>query len=85
MFSIEYQSNYILIVSSTNDEIYIICLDETNPKIVKINTFYLGLDNNQIEEGIKQVLNNSGYDIEFELEEYRQSKLYQILEEYDQE
>lgn len=80
MFEIEYQSNCILIVSSTNDEIYIICLDEVNPKIVKINTFYLGLDNNQIEEGIKQVLNNSDYDIEFELEEYRQSRLCQILE-----
>lgn len=83
MFEIEYQSNYILIVSSINDEIYIICLDEVSPKIVKINTYYMGLDNNQIEKGIKQVLNNSGYDIEFELEEYRQSRLYQIL--YNQE
>ena len=85
MFEIEYQSNYILIVSNTNDEIYIICLDEVNPKIVKINTFYIGLDNNQIEEAIKQVLNNSGYDIEFELEEYQQSRLYQILENEKEE
>ena len=85
MFEIEYQSDYILIVSNTNDELYIICLDDVNPKIVKINTFFTGLDNSTIEEAIKQVLHNGGYDIEYELEHYRKSKLYQNIKEYDQE
>lgn len=85
MFEIEYQSDYILIVSNTNDEIYIICLDDVNPKIVKINTYFTGLDNSQIEEAIKQVLHNGGYNIEYEIEAYKKSKLYQSIKEYNQE
>ena len=85
MFEIEYQSEYILIVSNTNDEIYIICLDDVNPKIVKINTYFMGLDNDMIEEAIKQVLHNGGYDIGYEIELYRHSELYQSIEEYNQE
>lgn len=85
MFEIEYQSDYILIVSNTNDELYIICLDVVNPKIVKINTFFTGLDNDMIEEAIKQVLHNGGYDIDYELEKYRESKLYHQLNEYNKQ
>ena len=85
MYSIEYQSDYILIISNSNDEIYIICLDELKPKIVKINTYFTGLDNSQIEEAIKQVLHNGGYNIEYEIEAYRKSKLYQSIKEYNQE
>lgn len=85
MFEIEYQSDYILIVSNTNDELYIICLDDVNPKIVKIDTFFTGLDNDMIEEAIKQVLHNGGYDIEYELEKYRESKLYHQLNEYNKQ
>lgn len=85
MFEIEYQSDYILIISNSNVELYIICLNEYNPKIVKINTYFTGLDNNQIEEAIKQVLHNGGYDIEYEIEQYRKSKLYQSIKEYNQE
>ena len=85
MFEIEYQSDYILIVSNTSDELYIICLDEYNPKIVKINTYFTGIENDMIEEAIKQVLNNSDYNINYEIELYRKSKLYQNIKEYYQE
>ena len=85
MLKIEYQSDYILIISNTNDELFRICLDEYNPKIVKINTFFTGLDNSQIEEAIKKVLHNGGYDIEYELEKYRESRLYHQLNEYNKQ
>ena len=85
MFEIEYQSDYILIVSNTNDELYIICLDDINPKIVKINTFFTGLDNDMIEEAIKKVLHNGGYDIEYELKKNRESRLYHQLNEYNKQ
>lgn len=86
MFEIEYQSDYILIVSNRHyDELFIICLDNLNPKIVKINTYFTGLDNSQIEEAIKQVLNNSDYNINYEIEQYRNSKLYKNIKEYNQE
>ena len=85
MFEIEYQSDYILIINKDDEYIYIICLDEVNPKIEKINTYYLGIDNDMIEEAIEKVLWNSGYDIEYEIEEYRHSNLYEIIEEYNKE
>ena len=85
MYSIEYQSDYILIISNSNAEIYIICLDDVNPKIVKINTFFTSLDNDMIEESIKKVLHNGGYDIKYEIELYRNSKFYQNIKEYNQE
>ena len=85
MYSIEYQSDYILIISNSNDEIYIICLDELKPKIVKINTYFTGIENDMIEEAIKQVLHNGGYNIEYEIEAYRKSEFYQSIKEYNQE
>ena len=85
MYIIDYQSDYILIVSKDEEEIKVISLDELNPKIVKINVWLVGLDNDTIEEAIKQVLNNGGYDIDYEIEEYRHSELYQSIEEYNQE
>lgn len=85
MFEIEYQSECILIVSKDDEEIKVISLDESNPKIVKINVWLVGLDNDTIEETIKQVLNNGGYDIDYEIELYRNSELYQNIKEYNQE
>ena len=85
MYIIDYQSDYILIVSKDEEEIKVISLDELNPKIVKINVWLVGLDNDTIEEAIKQVLNNSGYDIDYEIKLYRQSELYQSIKEYNQE
>ena len=85
MFTIEYQSEYILIISKDDEFLYIICLDDVNPKIEIINTYITGLDNDMIEEAIKQVLDNSIYDIDYEIELYRHSELYQSIEEYNQE
>ena len=85
MYIIDYQSDYILIVSKDDEEIKVISLDELNPKIVKINVWLVGLDNDTIEEAIKQVLHNGGYDIDYEIELYRHSELYQSIEEYNQE
>lgn len=85
MYSIEYQSDYILIISHSDDEIYIICLDEYNTKIVKINIYFTRIENDMIEEAIKKVLNSGSYDISYELEQYRESKLYQNIVEYNQE
>lgn len=84
-FSIEYNSNYILIVSNcSNEEFIIISLDSLKPKIVKIPTWLSGLDNEEIERAIIKVLHNSGYDIEYELELYRNSDLYRNIKEYSE-
>ena len=85
MFEIDYQSDYILILSKDDEEIRVISLDGLNPKIVKINVWLVGLDNDTIEESIKQVLHNGGYDIDYEIELYRNSELYQSIKEYNQE
>ena len=85
MYILEYQSECILILSKDDEEIKVISLDELNPKIVKINTYITGLDNEEIEEAIKQVLDNTLYDIDYEIELYRHSELYQSIEEYNQE
>lgn len=85
MYEIEYQSDYILIISNSNDDLYIICLDDVNPKMVKIDTYFTGLDNDMIEEAIKKLLNNSDYDISYEIAQYKKSKLYQDIKEYTQE
>ena len=85
-FNIDYNSNDVLIISNNSgEEFWVICLDGLNPKIVKINVWLVGLDNDTIEEAIKQVLHNGGYDIDYEIEEYRHSELYQSIKEYNQE
>ena len=85
-FNIDYNSNDVLIISNNSgEEFWVICLDGLNPKIVKINVWLVGLDNDTIEEAIKQVLDNDLYDIDYEIELYRQSELYQSIEEYNQE
>ena len=84
-FNIEYNSNDILIISSNgNEEFLVICLDAINPKIVKINTWLTGLSNSDIEQAIETVLHNGGYDIEYELELYRDSDLFRNIKEYSE-
>ena len=84
-FSIEYNSNDILIISSNgNEEFLVICLDVINPKIVKINTWLTGLSNSDIEQAIETALHNGGYDIEYELELYRDSDLFRNIKEYSE-
>ena len=85
-FNIDYNSNDVLIISNNSgEEFWVICLDGLNPKIVKINAWLVGLDNDTIEEAIKQVLDNGVYDIDYEIELYRNSELYQNIKEYNQE
>lgn len=84
-FNIEYSSNDILIISNnSSEEFWVICLDDFRPKMVKINTWVNGLDNEEIENTIIELLHNSGYDIEYELELYRNSDLYRNLKEYSE-
>ena len=81
-FNIEYNSDDILIISNnSSEEFWVICLDDFRPKMVKINTWLNGLDNEEIEIAIEKVLHNGGYDIEYEIENYRCSRLYRDLEE----
>lgn len=82
---IEYNSNYILIVSKNwSEEILVIGLDNENPKIKTFYTWFNPPYNEDIENAIKEVLDNVEYDIEYEIEEYRKSKFYQMLKENEE-
>lgn len=84
--NIEYESitSRIVIIDDINeDNIYVVGL-ETN-KIEKINTFMYGLTNDDVKEMIKKVLQNSAFDIEEEIEQYRDSKMYKLLKEEEEE
>lgn len=81
-FGVEYSSDCILIVSNNmQEEMFVIYYDDLQPRIKKIIVWLTDLDNDNIEEAIKEVLHNSGIDIEEELELYRKSELYNILNE----
>lgn len=83
-FSIEYNSDYILIISNcSNEEFLVISLDSANSKVIKIPTWLAGLTNEEIELAIQKVLNDN-YDIEYELELYRSSDLYRSIKEYSE-
>ena len=60
-----------------NADDYQLGLQQTN--MIIIDTFTDGLTNADVEDAIKQVLHNGGYDIEYEIEEYRTSQLYNDL------
>lgn len=82
---IEYNSDYILIVSKNwSEDILVIGLDDINPKIKVFHTWFNPPYNEDIENAIEEVLHNSGYDIEYELELYRESKFYQMLKENEE-
>ena len=82
---IEYVSSCLLMINDWHhDKFYVINIDDyqeglINTKMIIINTYTDGLTNNDVEEAIKQVLHNGGYDIEYEIEEYRESRLYENL------
>ena len=67
-----YERFYVI---NVND--YDLGLQDT--KMLVIDTYTNGLTNNDVEDAIKQVLHNGGYDIEYEIEEYRKSRLYEDL------
>ena len=70
-------------VSIINVSDYDLGLQKTN--IYTIDTYTDGLTNSDVEDAIKQVLHNGGYDIEYEIEEYRKSRLYEDLRGNDNE
>ena len=90
-YNIEYTSTCIVMLNDCgNDRFFIINIDDYatglhNVKMVAINTMWDGLTNNDVEEAIKTVLHNGGYDIEYELELYRESRLYNDLKCNDEE
>ena len=84
--NIEYESitsRIVVIYDINEDNVYVVGL-ETN-KIEKINTFMYGLTNDDVEEMIKKVLQNSAFDIEEEIEQYRDSKMYKLLKKEEEE
>ena len=84
-----YASNNILIIDDyVYGRFYIIALDDyklglNTTRMVAIDTFTNGLTNNDVEDYIEQLLRNTGYDVEEEIENYRNSSLYQALSEND--
>ena len=92
MLDLEYYSKFILICCNVeNDRFIIINLNDyelglQTTKMVVIDTFVDGLTNFDVEMAIKEVLNDDDhYDIDYELEEYRKSRLYEILRCNDDE
>lgn len=84
--NIVYMSDSIIMIEDFgNDRFYITqvfnnySLGLQNTKMKIVNTMWDGLTNDDVELAIEEVLHNSGYDIEWEIEEYRNSDLYQQL------
>lgn len=82
MWEIEYANDYIVIMSECEKETFIVIeIDQMHSK--KIFTWVTGLDNEIVENAIKEVLGYGyGYDIEEEIEKYRRSRMYQAIEEW---
>ena len=84
--NIEYESvtsRIVIIYDINEDNVYVVGL-ETN-KIEKVNAFMYGLTNDDVEYMIRKVLENGSFDIEEEIEQYRDSKMYQLLKEEEEE
>lgn len=81
MWELEYANDYIMIVSNFEQEtIIVIEIDQMRSK--KIFIWVTGLDNEIIENAIREVL-SYGYDIEEEIEKYRRSRMYQAIKEWE--
>ena len=75
---------FLMIEDYGNDKFYIIVCDEskleiTNTKMVVIDTFTDGLTNDDIKYYISELLKNTNYEIECEIEEFENSELFQLL------
>ena len=82
---VEYSSECILIVSRDyTEEVLVIGLDLTQPRIKRFDTWNEGLTNEEVENAIYEVLRNKGYDIESEIELYRESRFYHTLKENEE-
>ena len=88
--NILYTSTCLLMIEDYGDNrFYVINVDDyqlglQQTNMIVIDTFTDGLTNNDVEDAIKQVLHNGGYDIEYEIEEYRTSQLYNDLKGNDE-
>lgn len=81
-FGVEYSSDYILIVSDCrNEDFIVIALIDDFPKMKRFHTWYNPIDNEEIENTIIELLDSNIYDIDYEIEQYRCSRLYRDLEE----
>ena len=84
---IEYVSNCLLMINDWHyDKFYVIKLDSkrygelglVKTQMVVFDTYTDGLTNSDVEDAIRQVLNDN-YDIDYEIEKYRESRLYENL------
>lgn len=84
--NVEYYSNVILITFDTFTEVArVIFIDTKQPKIKEYNTCYYPITINDIENDIKEMLYNTSYNIEDEIDNFRCSNLYQLLKENEEE
>lgn len=79
-----YNSKYLVMLEDyESDLFYIISINGNygfhSEKAITINTMWDGLTNKDVENAIKELLNSEDYDIEEQIELYRNSRLYQDL------
>lgn len=80
--NVEYYSNVILITFDTFTEVArVIFIDTKQPKIKEYNTWFDPITINDIENDIKEMLDNTSYNIDDEIDNFRCSILYQLLKE----
>ena len=83
--NVEYYSNVILITFDTFTEVArVIFIDTKQPKIKEYNTWFDPITINDIENDIRAMLDNTSYNIEDEIDNFRCSNLYQLLKENEE-
>lgn len=81
-FCIEYSSDHLLFVSdygSPLESFYFILLDEQLKRIEKIDTYYECITTQDAINVIKRLLNDTSYDVEHEIELFKNSELFEVL------
>ena len=68
----------VMLFEVSNDNFYVINLEDNNSRTKKIETLWQGLTNQDVIDSIKEVLNED-YDVDYEIELYKSSKLFQDL------
>ena len=68
----------IMLFEVSKDNFYVINLEDNNSRTKKIETLWQGLTNQDVIDSIKEVLNED-YDVDYEIELYKSSKLFQDL------
>lgn len=84
--NVEYYSNVILITFDTFTEVArVIFIDTKQPKIKEYNTWFDPITINDIENDIREMLDNTSYNIEDEIDNFRHSRLYIDLLQNEEE